>query len=134
MGIQRKNNGFLMDDEDEKYRVAVHEIGHTFMALYNPPVRGLGVSLDSESLRYGYYLFNPRELKKNLLFHPEQFLTPEGIKSNFYNYMNVHKVTILPYGNSLGHTAMLNDKDVFSWNKQDIIKFIGNRRLTIKSN
>lgn len=50
MGIQRKNNGFLMDDEDEKYRVAVHEIGHTFMALYRPLLKGLGASLDSGSL------------------------------------------------------------------------------------
>lgn len=52
MGIQRKNNGFLMEDEDEKFRVAVHEVGHTFMALYKPPVRGLGTGLDTEQLRW----------------------------------------------------------------------------------
>ena len=50
MGIQRKNNGFLMNDEDEKYRVAVHEIGHTFMAMYDPPTKGLGVDLKNEEI------------------------------------------------------------------------------------
>jgi hypothetical protein len=51
MGIQRKNNGFLMNDEDEKYRVAVHEMGHAFMALYDVPSQGLGVKLDSEKIK-----------------------------------------------------------------------------------
>lgn len=52
-------------------------------------------------------------------------MTEEGYKSNFYSYNNVHKVTILPYGKSLGHTAILSDNDSFSLNKYDIIKFIG---------
>ena len=52
MGIQRKNNGFLMNDEDEKYRVAVHEMGHAYMALYDRPSKGVGVELDTEKIKY----------------------------------------------------------------------------------
>jgi hypothetical protein len=51
MGIQRKNNGFLINDEDEKYRVAVHEIGHTFMILYNPESKGLQAPVDTSKIK-----------------------------------------------------------------------------------
>ena len=52
MGIQRKNNGFILNDEEEKYRVAVHEIGHTYLALYNQMQSLLPNQDESNSLKY----------------------------------------------------------------------------------
>ena len=50
MGIARKNNGFLISDPDEKHRVAVHEIGHTFMALYRHVFKQEEETKDSEQV------------------------------------------------------------------------------------
>jgi cell division protease FtsH len=52
-------------------------------------------------------------------------LTAKGLKTNFFNLLNVHKVTILPMGQSLGHTAFIPNKDILSQNKKDIMKMIG---------
>lgn len=52
MGVQRKKNGFLMNDEDEKYRVAVHEMGHAFMAMYRKPFQKYQLSGDPARLKY----------------------------------------------------------------------------------
>ena len=72
---------------------------------------------------------NLRKIKDDLRYHPESFLTKEGYKTKFYNYLKVHKVTILPSGNSLGHTAMLPEGDILSQNKQDLLKFIGKNNI-----
>ena len=39
MGVIRKHNGYKMQSYDDKYRVAVHEIGHTYMALYHEKLK-----------------------------------------------------------------------------------------------
>jgi hypothetical protein len=72
-------------------------------------------------------------MKENLRYHPESFLTGKGFKTNFFNVLNVHKVTILPYGQSLGHTAMLYNKDILSQNKKDMMKMIGKQNVNKKT-
>lgn len=58
-------------------------------------------------------------------YTPERFLTEEGKLCEYFNNMGVYKVTVIPQGGSLGHTAMLPEADMLSQNKQDLLNFIG---------
>ena len=66
-----------------------------------------------------------RELKQKLEYIPETFLTDDGTSEGFLNKLKVFKVTILPVGNSLGHTALMYTDEVLSQNKLDLIKMLG---------
>lgn len=122
MGVIRKNNGFKMNTREDMYRVAVHEIGHTFMALY---YQKLGLAKNIEETE------QLRKLKETMEYTPESFLSDLDSADGFLNKFRVHKVTILPVGQSLGHTAFMNEDEVLSSNKLDLIKFIGNNYIYI---
>ena len=58
-------------------------------------------------------------------YTPEKFFKPDGNIEAYFNNMGVYKVTVIPQGNSLGHTAMMPEADILSQNKQDLLSFIG---------
>ena len=69
--------------------------------------------------------FNVRNAKKQMKYTPEMFFKDDGNIEAYFNNMGVYKVTVIPQGNSLGHTAMMPEADILSQNKQDLLSFIG---------